>query len=298
METQQESNQKNNLQKTCILLQTNDDYEFLWEGLYLSWKLNWIWDIYNFPVYVITETKDFRRCHPSCDFQTINVGEDILGPENYSTKLIRGLLHLKEKGFDNIIYCQDDSWPYTSPDSRLLDKIFELFESENLDAFYFHEHRSHFPFTVNDIGISLHGKRVKEFYGISRFYYNHGCGLWKIDSLLDIQKPNEGPYENERLATERCWVKKPKIYLLNYAWYDQELIHENGKLKESALKIINDLVFRFAWEYKDGFMFNYVANDGSIIPIPPSDKKWESITWEETTIIFNESYGFHFSHYL
>jgi hypothetical protein len=286
------------MEKTCILLQTNDDYEFLWEGLYLSWKLNWMWDVYNFPVYVITETKDFKKCHFSCDFQTIKVGPDITGPQNYSTKLIRGLEYLKSKGFENIIYGQDDSWPFTSPDSVLLSKVFNSFKNENLDAFYFHEHRSHFPFTVKDTGIFFHGKRVKEFFGESRFYYNHGCGIWKIDSLLSIQKKSEGPYENEALSTERCWVKKPKIYLLNYSWYDQELIHENGKLKESAYKILTDLVFRFNWEYRDGFMFNYIANDGSIIPISPSDEMWKNLSQEEKNKIFNESYGFHFSHYV
>jgi len=27
--------------KICILIQTNDDYDWLWKGIFLSWKLNW-----------------------------------------------------------------------------------------------------------------------------------------------------------------------------------------------------------------------------------------------------------------
>jgi hypothetical protein len=83
--------------KICILIQTNDDYDWLWKGIFLSWKLNWDWEEFNFPVYVITETKDFNSCHKDADFNTINVGAELNGPSNFSTKLIRGLNHLKEK---------------------------------------------------------------------------------------------------------------------------------------------------------------------------------------------------------
>lgn len=284
--------------KTCILFQTNDEYDFLWEGLYLSWKLNWMWDPFNFPVYVITETKDFKQCHPSCNFETINVGHDLSGAGNYSSKLLKGLDYLQGLGFENIIYCQDDSWPETSPDSLILNDIFKMFEEKQLDVFYFHEHRSHFPFTVKDTGEYIRGRRVREFYGMSRFYYNHGCGIWNINSLRDIQNPEEGPYQNEWSATIRCWQKKTKAYLLNYPWYDQDLIHENGVLLSTAHKMIDDLRFRLSWETKENFMFNYIANDGSIIPVLPDDPSWQSMPEEERQKLYHSSFGYHFSHYL
>ena len=44
--------------KTCVLIQTCDKYENLWEGLQLSYNFNWCWDM-EFPIYILTEEKDF-----------------------------------------------------------------------------------------------------------------------------------------------------------------------------------------------------------------------------------------------
>lgn len=285
------------MNKTCILLQTNDDYEFLWEGLYLSWKLNWLWEKFNLPVYVITETKDFKSCHPTCSFETINVGGDLSGRSNYSSKLLKGLDFLQNKGYENLIYCLDDSWPETAPDSLMIDGIYKMFNDENLDVFYFHEHRPHFPFTLRNVNKFIEGRRVREFYGNSRFYYNLGCGIWKIDSLKKIQNHGESPYQNERLTTSRCWEMKIKAYFLNYPWYNQDLIHEKGNLKETAHEILNRLSFRLSWEYKQEFMFNYIACDGSIIPILPDDPSWQNMTEDEINQLYNSSFGYHFSNY-
>jgi hypothetical protein len=284
------------MNKTCILIQTNDEYEFLWEGLFLSWHLNWMWEKFDLPVFVITETKEFKNCHSSCTFETIKVGEDISSPSHYSTKLLRGLQFLKNKGFENLIYCQDDSWPHTSPDSLILEGIFKMFEEENLDVFYFHEHRSNFPFTLKNTNRFILGKRVREFFHLSRFYYNHGCGVWKIDSLQKIQTPGEAAYENESMGTIRAWGLKIKAYLLNYPWYNQDLIHNKGEIKQTGISIIQDLKFRFAWEKKENFMYNYIAQDGSIIPVTPED--FIKMSDEERKILYNESHGHRFCNYL
>jgi len=283
--------------KICILIQTNDDYDWLWKGIFLSWKLNWDWEEFNFPVYVITETKDFNSCHKDADFNTINVGAELNGPSNFSTKLIRGLNHLKEKGFTHILYAQDDSWPYTSPDSKIIKSCMNLMIDENIDCFYIHENRAWFPFTVKDTGIRINQKMVRRFVKGSRFYYNHGNAIWNIDSLLSLQREGEGPYENEANATTRCWESLPKSYLINYPWYDQEKIHWKGEFKESGLQIVNDLIFRYAWETRPEFMYSFIANDGSIIPIKPDDPYFDRIEIEEHRKLFGASHGYHFSNY-
>ena len=48
--------------KTCVLIQTCDKYENLWEGLQLSYNFNWCWDM-EFPIYILTEEKDFTLSH-------------------------------------------------------------------------------------------------------------------------------------------------------------------------------------------------------------------------------------------
>ena len=104
----------------AILIQSNDDYDFIWEGLFLSWKLNWNWEEFNFPLFLITETKQFTQSHPDCDFKTINVGSHLLGHRNYSNKLLVALKKLKKEGYTHILYSQDDSWSFTKPDSSVI----------------------------------------------------------------------------------------------------------------------------------------------------------------------------------
>ena len=94
--------------KIAILIQSNDEYNWLWEGLFLTWKLNWNWEEFNYPLFLLTETKSFSECHEDCEFETINVGEDLLGSKNYSNKLLRALLKLKEHGYTHVLYSQDD----------------------------------------------------------------------------------------------------------------------------------------------------------------------------------------------
>lgn len=281
----------------CILIQTNDSYEFLWEGLYLSWKLNWMWSEFDFTVFVITESKKINF-HQDERWVTINCGKDLEGAKNYSTKLIFALQKLRELGYEKVLYSQDDTWPTTSPDSSIIHGALKMFDEENLDVFYIHEHRNHFPFTLQNTNKFISGRRVREFYGMSRFYYNHGCAFWKIESLLNLQKNGEDPYENEYLGTQRCWEIQPKAFFLNYPWYDQDSIQKNGTLKNSGIDILNNLKYRFAWENKENFAWNYISSDGSIIPISPNNPIWENMTQEQINEIFSKSYGDHFSNYL
>ena len=102
--------------KLAIVVQGNDDYDFLWEGLFLTWKLNWNWEEFNFPLFLITETKQFSQCHPDCDFKTINVGNELKGHKNYSNKLLIALQKLKKEGYTHILSAiinihQDKPWP-------------------------------------------------------------------------------------------------------------------------------------------------------------------------------------------
>tara|TARA_R110001592_G_scaffold221594_1_gene476475 strand:- start:3330 stop:4193 length:864 start_codon:yes stop_codon:yes gene_type:complete len=255
--------------KTAILIQTHDGYDFLWEGLFLSWKLNWNWEKFNFPLYLITETKQFLQSHPDCDFKTINVGDNLKGSENYSNKLIKSLLKLKKEGYTHVIYSQDDSWPLHRPDSLVIEKSLDFVENNKVDCFYMHEHKSHFPFTLTskDIG-NIEGHRIREFNPKSRFIYNHGNAIWDIDSLLYIQKADEAPYENELGGIHRIWEgnKKLKMYMINMPWYNQDLIHDKGKLKQSAKEIIWSLRFRYDWEFKKDSFTTFIANNGSLIP--------------------------------
>lgn len=278
----------------CILIQTNDEYEWMWEGIFLSWKLNWNWDQYPIDLYVLTETKDFNKCHPESNFNIINVGESLRGSSHYSTKMIIALNKLKELGYKKVFYIQDDSIPYTSIDNEILNEILGIFDVQNLDCFYIHEHRRHFPFTLKETGFKVGKYRIRQFVEGSRFYYNHGSGIWNIDSLLKLQSYNEGPYENEVATTDRCNSHKPKIYIINFPWYNQDWIHEKGIMKESGVDFFKDLKFRYNWEIRENFMDKFISSfDSSIIPY--SVEEYKNLSEDKKVELMNRSHGLHFS---
>ena len=141
---------------------------------------------------------------------------------------------------------------------------------------------------------NIEGHRVRKFKSGSRFYFNHGNAIWNIDSLLKIQKEDEGPYENEEIGTIRAWEALKDIYMVNIPWYDQDAVHEKGKIKESALNIIKSLKWRYAWENRPNSMEKFIASDGSAIPINsdkndnPYGKNWGCHFSEQDIILNNK----------
>jgi hypothetical protein len=248
--------------KVCILIQSNDQYGFLWEGLHLSWKWNWNWKKFPWKTYVITEEKNFQDVVPDSFFHTMKMRKEFIGAEHYSTKLIMSLKRLKEEGYDTVFYSQDDSWPDSMPDGDTLRSVIKFFDEHDADCFHFSDAKEKFSFTLQDTPYHIYSKKIKHFYGKSRFYFNHGTALWKIDSLLKILVEGEEPYENEWKTTMRIWESYPetKVYILNYSWYDQDEVHQKGKLLDSATKTIEALKYRDKWETEGGSSMYYYWN--------------------------------------
>jgi hypothetical protein len=281
--------------KIAILIQSNDLYEHIWEGLFLSWKLNWNWNEFNFPVYVITETKDFTVNYKQNNFNTIKVGEDIKSINNYSNKLIRALDNLKNLGFTHVLYSQDDSWPLSTVDSLLLNDIINFIKRKEIKSFYLHEHFNYFPFTLKNTNISLQNKRVRQFARGSRFMYNHGNAFWDIDFLKNIQNINENAYVNECETTRRISNSNERPYIINISWYDQSLIHNKGELLETAKKIIKQLRFRYKWENLDDFSTGLVSYYSRVMDINTEDENYKYISEEELKKAYKKDSGIHFS---
>lgn len=281
--------------KIAILIQSNDLYDHLWEGLFLSWKLNWNWNEFNFPVYVITETKDFKVNYKQNNFNTIKVGEDIKNINNYSNKLIRALDYLKELGFTHILYSQDDSWPLSSVDSLLLNDIINFIKRKEIKSFYLHEHFNDFPFTLKNTNIFLQNKRVRQFAHGSRFIYNHGNAFWDIDFLKIFQNTNENAYQNECETTRRISDINEKPYIINIPWYDQSLIHHKGQLLETSKKIVKQLRFRYKWENLDNFSNGLVSYYGIVMDINTENENHKYISKDEINKAYEKKSGIHFS---
>ena len=238
--------------KTCVLIQTCDKYENLWEGLYLSYHFNWCWDL-EFPIYVLTEEKKFISDER---FQTLNFGHLGDPPYNFSTRLIAALEHLKDLGYDSIFYTQDDFWPLFKVDSSIFQETHNLFKSEGMECIHVNEYLpSYFnmrsedrTYSISKTGNYIRGKEIHKFNPGSMYYYNHQSAFWKIDSLLRIQNPGERADHNEDRGTERAWEINPEYYFLSYDWYKAEFVSYKGELLNPALVCVRDWKFRFEWE--------------------------------------------------
>ena len=230
--------------KTCVLIQTCDKYENLWEGLHLAYHFNWCWDL-EFPIYVLTEEKDFILDER---FQTLKFGYLGNPPYNFSTRLIAALEHLKSLGYDSIFYTQDDFWPLFKVDSNIFRKTYDLFNSDEIECIHINEYLPWYSYNLGRTGDSIIGKEIRKFRPGSMYYYNHQSAFWKIDSLLKIQNPGERPDHNEDFGTERAWKINPDYYFLSYDWYKAEFIAYKGELLSPALTCIRDWKFRLEWE--------------------------------------------------
>lgn len=231
--------------KTCILIQTCDKYDHLWEGLKLSYQLNWCWDI-DMPIYVLTENKVF----PYDKFATLNFGffgQEENPAKNFSTRMVVALNHLKDLGFDSILYTQDDFWPLFRVDKSIFEESLNFLNIDNVDCIHINEYLPWYNYILSNTNHHINGIRVKKFEVPSPFYYNHQSAFWKIDSLLRIQNKGEEPYENECQGTERSWELKQNFYFLNYSWYKAEFINNKGNLLPVAESFVRDWNFNIKY---------------------------------------------------
>lgn len=229
--------------KICVLIHTCDSYEFLWEGLDLSWKFCWDWKRLNFPVYVLTEEKDF----PSEKMKTLKLGKLGEPPSNFSTRMIEALKVLKTE-YDYVFYSQDDFWPMFPVKSETFVEAMKFVERERISCLHLNEYNHWYNYKLRKTEHMIEQESVWEFEEGSPFYYNHQAAIWKIEDLLKIQQEREEPYENEWKGTERSWALKTRNYFLNFAWYKPAFVNLKGELSPIAVHFINSWKWKQQWE--------------------------------------------------
>jgi|694.fasta_scaffold42219_5 hypothetical protein len=237
------------MNRACILIQTCDKYEHLWEGLQLAYHHNWCWNI-GLPIYVLTENKFFTE---DVRFKTLNFG--FFGKEdqpqrNFSTRMIAALHHLKSIGFKDVMYTQDDFWPLFPVNQRIFEGCLSFLQNEAVDCVHVNEFLPWYNYILSRTEYSIEGIKLRKFEVPSPFHYSHQSAFWKIDSLLEIQNEGEEPYENEVNGTSRVWNLKPNYYFLNYSWYKPEFVNDKGKLLPVAQSYVRDWKWKIEWENK------------------------------------------------
>lgn len=230
------------MNRTCVLIQTCDNYEFLWEGLSLAWKHNWDWKNLNVPVFLLTEEKN-----ANLPFRTLKYGMQGVPPQNFSTRMMSALKDLQSE-FDHVLYSQDDFWPMFPVRSDLFIEGLSFLKRENASCLHLNEYCHWYNYRVEKTAHRICDYPVYRFLVGSPFYYNHQAAFWKIEDLISIQKEGEAPYENECRGTERSWSLKTANYFLNYAWYKPAYVNQKGNLSPVAAEFVKDWRWKSHWE--------------------------------------------------
>ena len=73
---------------------------------------------------------------------------------------------------------------------------------------------------------------------------SHNASIWDREYLLSVMEPNEDPWENERLGTERIRNKSQdtRIYHCDYNFYLPYGIARGGALTEYGEQLMKRLV--------------------------------------------------------
>ena len=210
----------------AIIIQTCDDYNFLWRGLYLFFSRYWCWDI-DWKIYICTEELDF----PYIDSRIINLKSSKLGVNGFSTRLNQVLNNIPES---YILYLQDDMWLFPSVDSFYFKYSYFLLKHFEWNGVKIHS-KYFYNYKLTPTNKFVKKKRLFKQTGDSEYLLSHQATIWNKGFLLSIMSTNETPWDNEKNGTERIRkLEDPRIYHLNYQWYFQHNKSspiENGKKK-------------------------------------------------------------------
>lgn len=219
-----------------VIIQTCDEYEFLWHGWYLSFKNNWDWSL-GWPIYFCTETKST----PFKDkrITTVNTAKSE-NPSGFSNRLSKALSGITTK---YVLYIQDDMWLKSKVDGDELKNCLYLLKHFGWNSIKVHE-KIWFNYDLRKTNHFVGGKRLLKYDRESEYLLTHNAAIWNREFLLDSMIPDESPWRNELDGTERIrnGHEDPKIYHHNMNWYHQLGIQTGGKFTEFGEELNRQLV--------------------------------------------------------
>ena len=223
------------LDDVSVIIQTCDKYEFLWKGMYLSWRNNWCWDL-NWPIYFCNEEADPK-------FNDARI-QQIKSPlsntaSGFSDRLIDILNKVKTK---YVLYIQDDMWPILPVDKNILINSLYTLKHFDWNCIKLHE-KIWYNYKLEKTNHFIGGHRLLKYVHDSEYLLTHNAGLWNREYLLSNILPNEDPWTNEFNGTDRIIKRNEdhKIYHIDYKWYYQPGVSAGGNLISAGHEIIRQL---------------------------------------------------------
>ncbi len=238
------------INELAIVVQSCDNYEFLWEG----WKHNFLknWD-FSIPakIYFCTEEKDFC-CKNVFNIKTGKQNKEGLSEERtFSGRLKNAIGQIQEK---YVLYLQEDMWPHEPINKNLFLECYDYFKDKKLNAFTFgYKLALNRKFKMNNEIFSIDDfKEYKDIYICKNQVYNrlpsintlkssnpflithHSCFFKKdfLQKYLCVE--GESPIENEIESSHRISRdhinQNTKIQGIDHKWYEH--VCEGGKLNQ------------------------------------------------------------------
>ena len=221
--------------KISILIPTCDHYSSCWEGLGLSWELLSGLDL---NIYVISDSKNFDYEYKN--FIPLNINKPDYTKHDFSNKLIYALDKIKTK---YVLLMCDDMWPERSI-KDIMPKFIEFMDNEQADCLRIHEKLHWWDYDFESTDKFIENNRVLKMQQDSPFLLTHNAAIWNVEYLKSIMFPNEDPWNNEILGTERVKLNPHNQYHYNMRWYLQ--IHNFGweKILPYGKAFIDDLRYK------------------------------------------------------
>ncbi len=218
-----------------IVIQTCDKYDFLWRGWYLSFKNHWCWDI-NWPIYFCNEEKALPF-NDSRVTQIKSKGED--GPEGFSTRFNDILGKVKTK---YVLYIQEDMWPILDVNKDVMMSALHTIKHFDFNAIKMHQ-KIWFNYSLAKTNMFVGEHRVTKYDDYSEYLMTHNATIWNREFLLSNMVNGEDPWKNEFEGTKRMQETDGdhKIYHVDYKWYFQPGVCNNGVLNETGKELLKQL---------------------------------------------------------
>jgi hypothetical protein len=212
------------MQKTAIVIQTCDKYEFLWKGWRHYFVKHWDFNIPSEIWFCNEENGDNLSILTVKD----NGLEDILihcttGTAPWGERLIRILDGLPPE-IDTIFYMQEDFWLHRTLPKHVFESRLKTFRDMDMNAYRCCEPSKHF--LLED------GQQAPyKFSFLSPYLMTHQASFWKKDFLRSCILPHEDPWQNEKRGTDRiAELADHGIYFAPFRFY--HTVCQKGKLTE------------------------------------------------------------------
>lgn len=203
-----------------IVLHTMDSYSAYWDNWYYLFTKH----CKNYgPIVFLTEEKP-----PSF---VNNVKHIKTGKGEWGYRLLNGLNQIES---ELIIYMQEDFWP--KKDLVLTDDHLKIFYEKEMQCLKINN--IVFPIKTDIIEGNLCKVRQNSPYSLT-----HQFGIWDKKFFMKHILPNENPWNNEILGSERINKNPHNIYQINYEWYAK--VCSRGTLNNNGKKMLEMYKLKF-----------------------------------------------------